>query len=224
MTRPTAAVIMDAASEAANCDVCDALGGSLDDEAVLAREIFCVTARNVLGWSYPDLARWFKAKSHGTYHRAVQRFDARGDRFEIEQRMQALGVPMKRPKRHPKVKQLVLPYPPSANRYWRHAVVNGSARVYRSGDAKRYIASVRAIVADLFGFPVDPFSVCVAAYAPDARKRDIDNVLKIPLDAMTQAGVWSDDSRVRDVRAFWADIDRKNPRLLVTIRPQAVDV
>jgi crossover junction endodeoxyribonuclease RusA len=41
--------------------------------------------------------------------------------------------------------ELVLPYPVSANRYWRRAFVNGRAMTYVSQEAKDYKNTVRAI-------------------------------------------------------------------------------
>lgn len=38
--------------------------------------------------------------------------------------------------------ELVLPYPPSANRYWRTAVISGRAQTYPSKDAKQFKINV----------------------------------------------------------------------------------
>jgi crossover junction endodeoxyribonuclease RusA len=37
------------------------------------------------------------------------------------------------------------------------------------------------------------------------RRRDLDNLLKAPLDALTHAGVYVDDHLIVDLRIFWAD-------------------
>lgn len=37
-------------------------------------------------------------------------------------------------------------------------------------------------------------SVAITAFAPDARRRDLDNLLKLPLDCLKKAGVIDDDS------------------------------
>lgn len=39
-------------------------------------------------------------------------------------------------------------------------------------------------------------AVSMVACPPDRRARDLDNVLKATLDAMTHAGVWLDDSQI----------------------------
>ena len=50
------------------------------------------------------------------------------------------------------------------------------------------------------------------------KKPDVDNVVKILLDACTQAGLWRDDGQVQDMRIqkFWALRDAK-PGVHLTI-------
>lgn len=45
--------------------------------------------------------------------------------------------------------------------------------------------------------------VTIAAYRPDERKRDLDNLLKAVLDALKHAGVYEDDSLIVDLRIYW---------------------
>lgn len=42
-------------------------------------------------------------------------------------------------------------------------------------------------------------SVEIDLYPPDRRRRDIDNPLKCLLDSMTHAGVYEDDSQIKDI-------------------------
>jgi crossover junction endodeoxyribonuclease RusA len=44
----------------------------------------------------------------------------------------------------------------------------------------------------------------IIAAMPDRRRRDLDNIQKAILDALTHAGVWEDDSQVDDIRVFRA--------------------
>jgi len=44
----------------------------------------------------------------------------------------------------------------------------------------------------------------IEAYQPDKRRRDLDNLLKAPLDALAHAGVYKDDSQIADLRIYWA--------------------
>jgi len=42
-------------------------------------------------------------------------------------------------------------------------------------------------------------SVRIEAYPPDKRKRDLDNLPKAPLDALTISGLWKDDSQIDEL-------------------------
>jgi crossover junction endodeoxyribonuclease RusA len=54
---------------------------------------------------------------------------------------------------------------------------------------------------------VKPFqsdvAIAVIAHPPDARKRDLDNLLKATLDALTAARVWQDDNQVKRIELRW---------------------
>ena len=47
--------------------------------------------------------------------------------------------------------------------------------------------------------------VTIEAWRPDNRRRDLDNLLKAVLDALTHAGVWTDDGLIVDLRIYWAE-------------------
>lgn len=98
---------------------------------------------------------------------------------------------------------LDLPWPPTMNTYWRNwngrTVISKAGREYRQavvdqvsiqGGAKNFTGKLRVVI---------------KAYRPDRRKRDLDNLLKASLDALTHAGVWSDDGLIVDLRIYWAD-------------------
>lgn len=91
---------------------------------------------------------------------------------------------------------LALPLPPSANRAWRHV----GGRVLLSRAAREYRRTVAEAVARerLAGLlrPSDRLAVHLVLLPPDKRRRDIDNVRKQALDALTHAGLWADDSQI----------------------------
>lgn len=111
--------------------------------------------------------------------------------------------------------RLTLPWPPSVNRYWRS--VNG--RVLIAADGRKYRSAVVAHVLTSRAVPLGahPVVVTIDAYYPDLRRRDIDNVLKAPLDALTAAGMWDDDSQVQALSIRKAGLDKHNPRLEITL-------
>ena len=79
---------------------------------------------------------------------------------------------------------LVLPYPPTVNTYWRR---RGST-YFVSKAGERYRRAVALIVRQqrlklsLSG----RLAIKIIAEPPDKRRRDLDNILKAPLDALTQ--------------------------------------
>lgn len=88
---------------------------------------------------------------------------------------------------------LELPYPPSANHYWRH--FRGRTLISRGGRAFR--DAVCAALVAVGARPLSgPLAVAVEVYPPDRRRRDIDNVQKALLDALEHGGAFHDDSQV----------------------------
>jgi crossover junction endodeoxyribonuclease RusA len=102
--------------------------------------------------------------------------------------------------------RLVLPYPPSVNRYWRNlpgsrVVISAEGRQYRA----QVIADVAARRARDRNMPRTlhlPVAVSVRVHAPDRRVRDLDNLPKAVLDALTHARVWEDDSLVDELHLY----------------------
>ncbi|MDE2440728.1 MAG: RusA family crossover junction endodeoxyribonuclease [Betaproteobacteria bacterium] len=91
-----------------------------------------------------------------------------------------------------------LPYPPTVNHYWRHAVRKGRVCVYVSDEGKAYRQRVRAI---LGGAPklTGRLLMAVRVCPPDRRARDIDNLCKCLLDSLTASGIWDDDSQIDEL-------------------------
>lgn len=98
---------------------------------------------------------------------------------------------------------LVLPWPPTANTYWRHPTKGKLAGRHLLSEAGRaYRQAVKTMLDGSMpnGPIVDRIAVDIIAYAPDKRRRDLDNLHKGLLDSLTHAGVWADDSQIDDLR------------------------
>lgn len=121
--------------------------------------------------------------------------------------------------------QLELPYPPALNSLYR----SSGKRWYISKKATDYKESVHLLVRPLLTpdapyFIVEQLSVSITCAYPDKRRRDIDGILKVLLDSMTYAGVYTDDSQIKrlEIEVFPHVI--KGGKLWVTIRPMDVKV
>lgn len=92
---------------------------------------------------------------------------------------------------------LRLPYPPSVNDYWirtRFGMAVGSkGKKYREAAFGAWLEQGAPKVAGRL-------SVVIEVYPPTQGRRDLDNICKALLDAMTAAGVWPDDELIDDLR------------------------
>jgi crossover junction endodeoxyribonuclease RusA len=106
------------------------------------------------------------------------------------------------------VNQLVLnlPWPPSVNAYWRspnkgplagRTLISEKGRAYREAVEKSFWRQKVDGRLPPFDRPLDArLQVALYAYPPDKRRRDLDNLPKAVLDALTHAGVWADDEQI----------------------------
>ncbi|ALX94865.1 endodeoxyribonuclease [Serratia fonticola] len=90
--------------------------------------------------------------------------------------------------------KLSLPWPPSNNAYYRH----GRGKNYISEKGEKYTKAVNSIIQqqNLAIKLSGSLSVTIYAAPPDNRKRDLDNLSKGVLDALTKAGFWIDDGHI----------------------------
>lgn len=106
---------------------------------------------------------------------------------------------------------LVLPFPPSANRYWRKTK---TGRVYISDDALAYRDEVgyRTLRID----PLKGDLQLTARFYRPRKSGDLDNRIKILFDAL-QGNCFDDDKQIVEIHAYRYE-DKANPRVEVEIR------
>lgn len=114
--------------------------------------------------------------------------------------------------------KIVLPFPPSLNRYYRN--VRGMVKI--SAEGREYKKLVRANV--LAQIPdhtmmTGRVEVAVKTFQKDKRRRDLDNTQKALLDALSESGaaVYQDDSQIDGLYIQRKGVDRENPRVEVLI-------
>lgn len=117
--------------------------------------------------------------------------------------------------------RLTLPYPPSANRYWRTRVA-GSGRkafvqTYVSEEAKAYREAVARICTSAGVKPLaGDVTLTLDLYRP-RKSGDVSNRIKVLEDALI-GFAFEDDSQVRGIQAH-RDDDKRSPRVEVLVRP-----
>lgn len=92
-----------------------------------------------------------------------------------------------------------IPFPPSVNHLW---ILTRGRKVIN----KQYQEFIDSIVSALIGRQnllddSDYYSVSLIAFPSDRRRRDLDNLFKATLDALTRAKIWRDDSQVVEIHA-----------------------
>lgn len=94
-------------------------------------------------------------------------------------------------------KTIELPWPPSTGVYFRIF----KNRFVKTARAKRYLQTVFAIVKEqkIKSFGNQKISVHIAAFPPDKRRRDLDNLCKVSLDALCDSGVYQDDFNIDEL-------------------------
>ena len=133
---------------------------------------------------------------------------------------------------------LVLPYPISANRYWRALVINGHPAMVPTKEAKAYKAEVgwlarqagmRAPLAGRMSLQVRLFPARPQDWAKRARKNpdawddevrciDLGNCEKVLSDALNGVA-WVDDKQLRRIVLERCEPDDLGARLVVTVEP-----
>lgn len=94
--------------------------------------------------------------------------------------------------------EISLPWPPSVNHVWRRV----GSKTLLSAEGRKYREAVwkHCLVGRIAGKRLEGrLSVKILVNPPDRRRRDIDNLTKVPLDALTHAAVWEDDSQIDEL-------------------------
>lgn len=111
---------------------------------------------------------------------------------------------------------LVLPYPPTANNYWRHV----GNRVHRTHEAVKFIKQVAKLCEDARVVQLEgTVKVTVEVYRP-AKRGDLDNTLKVLLDSL-RGYAFKDDSQVVEIHALRFE-GKADPCAVVTVERWAL--
>ena len=120
---------------------------------------------------------------------------------------------------------LELPWPPTANTYYRRLVGMKAGKGMRISErGMLYRRLVGGVVLTQRAKPfsdLERLTVKVEAYPPDRRRRDLDNLLKSTLDALMHAGLIPDDSQIDDLAIVRRDRRPPSGGLHVTITDSA---
>lgn len=116
--------------------------------------------------------------------------------------------------------QISLPWPPSVNTYWRHPTKGplvGRSLISEKGRAYR-VAVAEVVYAECVKRHVltGRLAVMARAYPPDLRQRDLDNLWKGLLDALTHVAVIRDDGDIDDLHIVRGPV-RKGGAIEITI-------
>lgn len=124
--------------------------------------------------------------------------------------------------------EIELPWPPSVNHYKQlgRLVQTKSGKIFQarvnSDVTKKYFLEVLVAIKQrgVKSFHSSTISVEVYVYPPDKRKRDIDGILKVLLDAMQHAGLYDDDVQIARLYVERRDIIKKG-KVIVRISEYA---
>lgn len=88
--------------------------------------------------------------------------------------------------------ELILPFPPSVNHYWRRV----GAKTLISRQGRLYRDHCTELLAGMESFGDARLEVEIMVHPPDRRRRDLDNLTKASLDALVHGGLIDDDSQI----------------------------
>lgn len=106
-----------------------------------------------------------------------------------------------------------LPFPPSANRYWRS---DRGGRPHVSDAARAYKAAVGYTLNQADAQPYTGEVAVVLTFYRPAKRGDLDNMIKVTLDAL-RGYAYGDDAQVVELRALRRE-DKARPRVEIEVR------
>ena len=109
--------------------------------------------------------------------------------------------------------KVTLPWPPTVNTYY--TVARG--RKILSSKGRNYKKACAIILSQNKGYIDGAIGVFIEAHYPDRRKRDLDNILKPVLDALTDGGIYNDDSQIEALGIRKSDYGEKGT-IIVTVK------
>ena len=110
--------------------------------------------------------------------------------------------------------ELILPYPPSLNHYWRRV----GSRTLLSRAGREYRERLIGIVRSQGLPPMEGWLECwIAAFPPDRRRRDVDNLLKALLDGLEHSGLYANDYQIESLHIKRCAPKRPHGEVVVTI-------
>lgn len=100
---------------------------------------------------------------------------------------------------------LHLPWPPTVNSYYKvtrygQRYLDKKVRAFRDMVAESVHEQMPGITLD------ESIYMEVYLFPPDRRKRDLDNYMKGLLDAITESGLWEDDSLIDQLHIYRGEI------------------
>lgn len=112
--------------------------------------------------------------------------------------------------------ELTLPYPPTVNHYWG---TSGKRRfILPEGINFRNQVFAISLEQDARNKLTGRLKIEIKATMPDNRIRDLDNLNKAILDALTHSSVIEDDKYIDDLHIVRSGIDKNHGRVEVTIK------
>lgn len=110
-----------------------------------------------------------------------------------------------------------LPWPPSVNHYYKAV---GYGKRILTKQAKQFRYEVVLLVRthdDRDKMPiVGPICLELICHAPDAKRRDLDNLAKATQDALEAAKVYCNDSQIHRLVLEWGKVGRKRVSATIT--------